>query len=488
MLPSGKTTGHIKSGVSKRTLLTPRRLAAGLFIVVLAVALTNEFFLFITAAIVLGLILVPIAPALAILFYAAVLALSVPINDVPITVADFRFYGADFAFYFVACIAAYAIFNAFSGKRQSLAEGSRLERWLVAIVVLNLIWGVVELANGIYIDNLEPRDAIGDFRRIYLYMLAVLIPIGLPIGISMLRKIPYALAIGGVGAVLFGLQRMASGVLYHSYTSHVESPRILGDNELVALSFLLAYALALMGSKEKRFGKMFLLPLGALALAFMLISGWRYGILLAIAVPIVVLLTVAFVKGARFGRLAWSLVAVSIVALLGAVVVFGVFEETTNYIWQARRARQQDLQGDIRVVAYATALNEFAQKPLLGTGLGHQLSYFAVATDGSLLNRQTTTHNIFIDVLYQTGVPGCVLFLALHALFFRLFLRNVRHIFSDLHALAVALFVGYVFIMGLFCMQPSHVSAVMTMYLTIGFVLRILRYRVPEESSLQPVA
>jgi O-antigen ligase len=472
-----------------RANLSTSGVATILFILIAGLAFVNYSYVFVMTAVAAGIVLLPFSPVLTMLFYAGLLVFAVPINDTPIMVAGFRFYVADFAFYLLGCVAGYALWNALARRGQSSTKRSRLERWIIALVVLNLIWGFVEIANGIFGDNLGIRDAIGDFRRIYLYMLAILIPIGLPMKQPLLRQMPYVFVAGGTSAVCFGLYRMASGVLYHSYTSHVDSPRILGDAELVALGFLLAYVIAVEIGKANPLKKMVFLPFGAAAIAFMVISGWRYGIVLAVGVPIGVDLVFAFIKGAmRVRRIVWGTIAAAVVAALGVVAVFGFFGDTANYIWQARRARQQDLQGDARLSAYATALNEFAQKPVLGTGLGDQLSYFAVASDGSLLNRQTTTHNMFIDILYQTGIIGFALFLALHACFVLLFVRNIRHIESDDLAVVVALFVGYVFTLGLFCLEPSYVSTTMAMNLTIGFAVRILRDRSVDGTTLQPAS
>ena len=455
--------------------MSPPALIGMSLVLFAALLFTNDFLLFGATALAAGLILLPFSPLLTMLFYMCVLAFSVPINDMPLEVGDFRFYGSDFSVYLVGCVAAYALWTAARQKNQLVLEGDRVDRIIVGLVLLNVAWGVVEVANGVYIDGLELRDAIGDFRRIYVYMLAVLIPVGLPIKSSLLRKMPYVFAVGGAGAILFGLNRMRTGVLYHSFTSHVDSPRILGDNELVALTFLLAYVVALVAAKANPIKKLLAIPFGAAAVAFMLLSGWRYGIVLALGVPPMTLVVVGLMKNVKLGRLALRAVPVALVVVLGAVIVFSVFEETSNYVWQMRRARQQMDQQDGRIAAYATALDEYAQKPVIGTGLGHQLVFFAVTSSGKMLGREGTTHNIFIDVLYQTGAIGFLIFFGLHALFTGHFLKHARHTDPKLRSIAAALFIGYAGTMGLFCMQPSYAAGLMATYLTMGFTLRILR-------------
>ena len=466
----------------KGRLLSPPALIGASLVLFAALLFTNDFLLFGATAVAAGLILLPFSPLLTMAFYTCVLAFSVPINDIPLEVGDFRFYGSDFAVYLVGCVAAYWLWAASRQKTQLIVESSRLDRLIITLVLLNVGWGVVEVANGVYIYGLDLRDAIGDFRRIYVYMLAVLIPVGLPIRASLLRKMPYVFAVGGAGAILFGLNRMTTGVLYHSFTSHVDSPRILGDNELVALTFLLAYVVALVAGKANPIKKLLAIPFGAAAVAFMLLSGWRYGIALAVGVAPMTLVVVGLMKNVKLGRLALRAVPAAFVVVLGALIVFSVFEETVNYVWQMRRARQQMYQQDARTAAYATALNEYAQKPVIGTGLGHQLVYFAVTSSGEMESRQSTTHNIFIDVLYQTGAVGILLFLGLQALLTWHFLKNAKKIDPKLRGIAAALFIGYAATMGLFCTQPSHPAAVMSTYLTMGFLLRILRSS-PQNSS-----
>jgi hypothetical protein len=399
----------------------------------------------------------------------------VPINDTPLMVGGFRVYASDFCGYLFACVAAYSLWAAMRQKGPLVLEGPRQERVVVWLVLLNVAWGAIEVANGVYIDGLDLRDAAGDFRRIYIYMLAVLIPLGLPIGASLLRTMPYAFAAGGAGAVMFGFYRMATGELYHSFTSHVDSPRILGDNELVALTFVLAYVVALVAAKANPIKKLLAIPFGAAAVAFMLLSGWRYGIALALGVPPMTLAVVGLMKNVKLGRLALRAVPAALIVVLGAAIVFSWFGETTNYVWEMRRERQQMLQQDARMASYATALGEYVRKPVMGTGLGHQLVIFAVTSSGEMLGREGTTHNIFIDVLYQTGAIGFLLFLGLHAALTWYFVKQARNIDPRLRGTGAALFIGYAGTMGLFCMQPSYVAAMMSTYLTMGFLLRILR-------------
>ena len=82
---------------------------------------------------------------------------------------------------------------------------------------------------------------------------------------------------------------------------------------------------------------------------------------------------------------------------------------------------------------------------------------------------------VFIDVFYQTGTVGFFVFFSLHALFTWRFLTHARNMDAKLRNISAALFIGYVTTMGLFCMQPSYVAAVMTTCLTVGFMLKILR-------------
>lgn len=471
----------------KGRLLSPPALIGASLVVFAALLFTSDFLLFGATAVVAGLILLPFSPQLTMLFYTCVLAFSVSVNDMPLMVGDFRIYGSDFSVYLVGCVAAYALWMAARQKNQLVLEGDRVDRIIVGLILLNVAWGVVEVVNGVYVDGLELRDALGDFRRIYVYMLAILIPVGLPIKGSLLRKMPYVFAVGGAGAILYGLNRMRTGVLYHSFTSHVDSPRILGDNELVALTFLLAYVVALVAAKANPIKKLLAIPFGAAAVAFMLLSGWRYGIVLALGIPPMTLVVVGLMRNVKLGRLMVRAVPAALVVVLGVVIVFSVFAETSDYIWQMRRARQQMYQQDARITAYATALREYAQKPVMGTGLGHQLVYFAVTSTGEMLGQEGTTHNIFIDVLYQTGAIGFILFFSLHALFIRHFLKHARHTDPQLRSIGAALFIGYAATMGLFCMQPSYAAGLMATYLTMGFTLRILRLSWEKSATLDAV-
>ena len=81
---------------------------------------------------------------------------------------------------------------------------------------------------------------------------------------------------------------------------------------------------------------------------------------------------------------------------------------------------------DSRYYAYRQALLNYVDYPVFGAGRGDDLVYPKKTTEGIFQYRRGTTHNIFLDLLYQTGPVGLGLFVAMHGLFCLYMWRRIR--------------------------------------------------------------
>jgi O-antigen ligase len=139
---------------------------------------------------------------------------------------------------------------------------------------------------------------------------------------------------------------------------------------------------------------------------------------------------------------------------------------------------------DTRFYAYRQALENYAAHPILGTGLGDDLSYPKKTTAGTFEYIQGTTHNIVLDLLYQTGPVGLGLFLAMHGLFCLHLWRRIRRIDPIHEPAAVALFSGYLCTLAHYSFEPAWVSGLIVMYMSMGLVLVLLREQQPDTPAV----
>lgn len=103
------------------------------------------------------------------------------------------------------------------------------------------------------------------------------------------------------------------------------------------------------------------------------------------------------------GKSALSKVLVSILAatLIIVLLIIVVPEAAAPFLRFAERAEAGDLTTG-RIDRYIVAVDLFSQKPLLGWGM----DYFALAYG-------TGVHNVFLQLLCETGILGAVLFVSL---------------------------------------------------------------------------
>lgn len=435
--------------------------------------------LFLAAGFAGAVLLLPLAPFFLYVFFAGVLAFSVQVNDDPFTIAGYRFYGADFALYLLFSVVLYGIWRALNEKEQLLTGGARAERVILVLLFAGLAWGVIEIGNALILKHLVARNVFGDFRRIYVYMLAMVLPLGLPVSVRGIRILPAVFTIGAAGAVGWGLIRIGTGVMYRAYTSYSDSPRVLGDCELMTLALFLAYVIAVLLLERNALARLAALGAAGPTVAFMLISGWRYGIGLTVLVPLAVVFLVWRSKSYKIGN---YLVAVSVLGLafaVSVVLVLTVFRDISSYIVMTMQERIYrfgiPIIEDQRGVSYVEAVRLFLENPVLGKGIGHVLTLSVRTSSGDFLYREATTHNIFLDVLYQTGIVGFVLYFGLHVKFFVHCLKRVPRLSPSFKSIGVALFLGYSFTMLLHCFEATQISATVITYLEMGFLLRIFR-------------
>ncbi len=462
-----------------------RRPEWGLFLGAIAIVAatlllqSHEYLLLAGMGMALALFLLPISPWTCIGFYGAVLALRVPMNEMPVRVGGIRFYAGDLVLYFFGALLLYAMWQIQQNERPELLRGGRREYLLFSIMGLFVFWGVFSFANGVFLSHLPFRDAFGDFRRLYVYMFGMLIPLGLPLKEKHLSYLRYAILAGGVGASLFGLYRIGTGNTYHAFKEHFEYIRYLSDDEIVSLAIVLAYTVSLVVSPGSFWMRIAALGFAGVAVSLMFISGWRMGIMQAILTPMLTILLLAYARRTPIYGSIIRLCVVAVILLMGGALVMtlfsGVFERMLLLMQERIDRFGIPFVNDMRAYAYRAAFREYISHPIIGTGLGHQLSYVTRGSMGQFVSISGTTHNIFLDILYQTGPLGFAFFVSFHGVFFVKLLRGLREIPLRFQQLAVAMVTGYCVTMLHYCYEPTYISGMVAVYMMMGFLLRFMR-------------
>ncbi len=464
-----------------------RLFQAGGFACVTAAVLAgmaSETVLLAEFAVLAAVLALPFLPAAALAFYAAVLGMREPVNYMPLKLAGVSVYAGDLVLALFLGAVLYVFLDNISGRRTGLPLEGRAEKLLAVILAASLAWGLLSAATGLA-RGWEARDVLGDYRRLYAYMLGFLAALWLCPKDRHLRMLKWVFFAGAAGAVLFGLYRMGTGRYFHSTAEHAEYPRLLADDEIVSLSLALSYAAAVAVFERGAARRAAALGLGALCMAFMLMSGWRMGFLHALMAPAFALWFMSRMRRVSLGRLAArAVVAVMLVcAVMGGVLL--VFSGTTRLIWTRMDERMYHFgvpfldDVDYRPYAYKTALLHFAEHPVLGMGIGHQMTFAKKTSEGVFEYYSHTTHNIFLDTLYQTGLPGLLLFAGFLWVVARRAHKSFARLPDEWHALMAAA------LSGLFCAlihqtyEISAVSGMVSLYLLCGFIMLICRRAAP---------
>ncbi len=211
-----------------------------------------------------------------------------------------------------------------------------------------------------------------------------------------LRYVMWAMVVGGLIPAVGALRNYAAGQLIEGRAAWLGV--FANPNEL-------AYSLVI------------LLPVGA-ALA----AGGRLWMRLAILCCSLVYIPAIFVSfsrgglmglGAVLGLYAWRRRNVFVLVVLVLLAIVGlIFGSSYWSRGESFSGLGQDLSVQQRFATYQAALSMFADRPLLGVGLGCSVvAWTLYAPPGPLGKHPLVTHNTFLQCLGETGILGFVPFI-----------------------------------------------------------------------------
>ena len=457
-----------------------------LFVAVLVLAgVWREKLLVLLLAATVALVLLPAASWAGLAFFSAALGFRQAMDFMPIHVGGFKVYLGDFLVFLLGAMALQTVVSLVRRGTAPILDLSRREWMFVLLLLAGTCWGAFSGLVGVG-RGLLPRDVLGDFRRLYFYAWVFLLPLGFRYGRTHLRLIVPTLLSGCGIALLFGLFRLVTGRHFYPNDEVNIFPRLLVDDEVVSLALLVAYCTALLMAKRSNGVKLAAFLTATMAAALMCFSGWRMGIAEALLAPLLVVTIMARNRGRGVAGIGVRLAAVLAVLAVGVGCTFLLFLGKADRVIFMLKERMASFgtpmasSSDTRYYAYRQALENYAAHPVFGTGLGDDLVYTKKTTAGTFEYIRGTTHNIFLDLLYQTGPVGLGLFLAMHGLFSLYLWRRIRVVDPRYEPVAVALFAGYLCTLAHYSFEPAWVSGLIVLYMSMGLIVVLLRERQPD--------
>jgi O-antigen ligase len=372
-------------------------------------------------------------------------------------------------------------------QRQNDVLAAQRERRLVALWAIWSVLGILFVINGFYIHNMAFDRAFGDFRRSTVYAMAFFVPLLFPFNEKQLRLAEWSIYAGGLIVIAIGAYRLATGTaarVDENYETGHLAIRLMGIAECMTLACLLALL-----TLQWRTAKSIALRTSAFLLmapcaVLLLLSGFRLAMAFVIVVPLLTLVLIAWVRRENLARLAWIFAKLSIVAIPVAAVVAIVFSDQFDKMLLDLHLRLINVEGGFRRWAYEAAIGRFLDSPIFGQGFGY---YLVVPTrnQAGLFDyvEMNNPHNMFLGVLYQTGIVGTVPFVLFHGFFFVYAVRWLRQVDPKYRRTYIALFVTYLCYLAYMSLQPYVSSQFILLYMAMGFIVRLAR---PSPEATQP--
>ena len=354
---------------------------------------------------------------------------------------------------------------------------SNLRSPITLLLIGNLIYGFAAVIIGYSAGN-STNNILGDFRRFFLYPMVALVPLMITIKWKNLVKLFkwFCLCI-----VLISLIAFSRVILNTSWDpdqfSATNQFRAIGyfSGILICLGIGIIYSVFLNNKHQHR-----LIPLLFLIVLETVIftSGYRMLWILGVFIPFFI----TYFSSRGLNKIIRILGILIIVLFIIAVATYviktispGVFDRLADRF--ILTLKDLDIRNNIRFFAWTSAWSMFKTSPVIGVGIGDQFEFLALNSGGQYYISHLTTHNILVSLLYQTGLIGSGLFLAIHGSFSIFIWKNIYTLKPSARKIMFGLLAGYfsALIMGM--VQPSFESpgAIVLFYFFVGVILNIYR-------------
>lgn len=266
----------------------------------------------------------------------------------------------------------------------------------------------------------------GDFRRAFFYFMNYFVALYVVSDWKETRKLKDVLNLGGLLIIVVGAFQLLTGSFYRRRFS--DAAHILSHYELTFMSFLLFYAMTRLlfdpGKRRWLWG-----ALAGAATVTTIVGNYRaawLGMLGGLCFMFMYLPRRSkklFVLLAALGALT---VAVAILALWDVQVV----SEGKSTLGEELTAKAdvskttEDVNVTWRFESYKNAFGLWKESPVVGTGLGEVLEFFApTSTGGAMLAEGHRVHNSMLWMLMSLGVVGFSVFIFIQWKYFSSIVR-----------------------------------------------------------------
>lgn len=391
------------------------------------------------------------------------------IGYVPLLSASIKIYLADGIILLMAVLCLRALSN-----RESMRS---LASPVTGLLVINFFFGFFALLVG-FGSGHQFNDVVGDFRRFFFYPLATLAALGYILRRTDIRKLILLFSVVLLVISGIALVRVAKGQTWDpAQFAEKGDFRAIGyfTGVIVVMGLGVFYGFSLVSRGYRKWASVLA---SGLLIGVGFLSGYRLLWALLVMTPLFVSWT-AYRGQRRNLRLILALL-ITAALLIGALVV-AQYLFADRFLLMKTKFQERVLgfsfQDNIRYVAWKAAWNRFASSPIIGAGIGDQFSFWGINSAGNPHLFRLTTHNVFLAILYQTGVLGGGIFLVIHLRIVWYVWTRLPQIEPCIRAPLTGMLSGYLAALALGMFQPLFESpgAIVGFYLWLGMMLNVLR-------------
>jgi hypothetical protein len=469
-----------KKAPSKKSMEFPWGIVAGLTILSIVTGFfagkLNEnipvllFIVFSGLTVLLLVVLPPIISKYLLAFYIFLFIAAYDfVGYDPIFTSPIKIFFADGILLFMAVLAVQLLF-----RRISIRE---LKSPITLFMLLNFLFGIIAVIIGFSVGN-STNNVLGDFRRFFLYPLVALLPLSIKIDRSELKKVFLVFCLTILSICVIAFVRVIANSSWDPEQFYATNQfRAIGyfSGILISIGIGLVYAVSINCQGWK---KITLLVVLFLFEAAIFASGYRLLWILGIFLP----LFISYFSTRGFGKI-FRVLGISVALILFLAALTYIVEHISPDVYYRLIARiyttinDLDFRNNIRYFAWTTAWGKFMSSPVIGVGIGNQFEFLTLSSSGQYVLSHQTTHNILMSLLYQTGIIGAGLFLAIHSSFTVYMWRGISKVNQHSRILLLGLLAGYFSALAMGLVQPSFESpgAIVIFYFFVGIILNVYR-------------
>jgi O-antigen ligase len=393
----------------------------------------------------------------------------------PVSIGGFKFYGAD---YFLLILLVMII-------RTSKTEQMKSRPPLFLLFWIYILYGFISLLFGIFYQGHEINRTIGDFRRFFYYPIAFFLGWAVISNEKCIKKLEKLIHFVPIIIMAFAILRLVMGKTWApEIHARAEDFRALPYFDGIALIFVFSYLAALFFAKKK-------LNLLQLIVAlpipiFIVLSGFRLlWVLFILAIMMVLWFSFKQEGKRKYLRILLYLFIIIIISLSLFRVIGGKYYDIFETKIVNKILRYEHTSERWRYPAWKSAISKFKSSPILGTGLGDEPAFWAVNSAGQWTKITRTLHNAFLEILYQTGIIGALLFLSILFMYSLHSYKKFKWVDIEHKPITVALFILFVsgLIQSLFQPYLNHPGNGVIFFSFMGITMKIIQLSKAEHKN-----